>query len=64
VNAKRAYEEWKRRRDDGEPGLYCLVKLVCDSCGYRWIEDVRLTLPPCPKCGSGEVYEYETLQVG
>jgi len=58
------YREWERQRDEGEAGFYCLVKLLCDDCGYRWADNVRMTLPPCPRCGSARVYEYETLQVG
>ena len=58
------YGEWERQRDEGEVGFYCLVKLLCDDCGYRWVDNVRTTLPPCPRCGSTRVYEYETLQVG
>jgi rubrerythrin len=59
------YEEWRRQRDEKETGLYSLVKLVCDRCGHRWADNVRLTLPPCPNCGETEsTYEYETLQVG
>jgi hypothetical protein len=63
MGAKEAYRRWVRQRN-GEPGPDCLVKLVCDGCGRRWAERVRQTLPPCPECGSFEVYEYETIQVG
>jgi len=57
------YERWLARRDE-EAGVLCLVKLVCDECGKRWAELVISTLPPCPRCGSDDVHEYETVQVG
>jgi rubrerythrin len=59
------YREWEWKRDNKEAGPYCLVKLLCDSCGYRWADNIRLTLPPCPECGETErIFEYETLLVG
>jgi len=61
---EKKYEQWTRQRDTKEAGLYCLVKLVCDSCGHRWTENVKLSLPPCPVCGSENVYEYDTILVG
>jgi uncharacterized Zn ribbon protein len=60
---KDRYLKWKEDRDK-ELGYDCLVKLICDRCGKRWVEFVRQTIPPCPRCGSDEVYEYETLIVG
>jgi len=60
---QKKYERWLNQRDK-EVGYLCLVKLVCDNCGERWAENVRQTLPPCPECGSNEVFEYDTLQVG
>ena len=63
MKKKDLYQKWKERRDE-EYGFLCLVKVLCDNCGFRWVENVRQTLPPCPKCKSLDVYEYETLQVG
>jgi len=60
---EKKYKEWLVQRDK-EIGFLCLVKLVCDDCGMRWVQNVRQTLPPCPECGSDEVFEYDTLQVG
>ncbi|NPV51818.1 MAG: hypothetical protein HPY60_11590 [Candidatus Methanofastidiosum sp.] len=57
------YNEWKKQRED-EIGFYCFVKLLCDSCGKRWVEHVKQTLPPCPYCGGEEIFEYETISVG
>jgi len=61
---ERAYKDWQEHRDEEEWGFYCAVKLLCDNCGKRWVDFVRLTLPPCPRCGSREVFEYETVCVG
>jgi len=61
--AMKEYEDWEKERNR-EPGMNCLVKVICDSCGNKWTEDVKQTLPPCPKCGSDNVFEYDTLSVG
>jgi len=63
-SAEKKYKEWAERRDKHETGFYCTVKLICDDCGKRWVDCVRLTLPPCPRCGGENVYEYETISVG
>jgi len=61
---KELYREWMTHRDMEEVGYHSFVKLICDDCGYRWADYVKATPPPCPRCGSYEVYEYETISVG
>jgi len=58
------YKEWEEHRDKKEIGFFCSVKLICDSCGKRWVDDVRQTLPPCPKCGSVETLRIRNDKCG
>ncbi|MCS7232005.1 MAG: hypothetical protein RMJ67_07715 [Elusimicrobiota bacterium] len=58
---KKLYEEWKHQRDTIELGVYSSVAVLCEDCGYRFVARVRMTLPPCLKCGSVNTYDYKKV---
>lgn len=55
-----SFKKWQKQKKK-ELGKEITTKLVCDNCGSRFVAWVKETLPPCPDCGSKEVYEYATI---
>ena len=55
------YVQWMEQTEK-ELGALRTVKLVCDSCGGRWVASVRKTTPPCPCCGSAKVSMHEVKE--
>lgn len=51
---KEAYYKWLRREED-LPGVWFTIRAACPKCGYRWLDAIKGTLPPCPKCGNQHI---------